>query len=383
MGISESIRYVGVNDHKTDLFEGMYEIPNGISYNSYVILDEKIAVMDSVDAGFTEEWLNAVRETLGGRTPDFLIIQHMEPDHSASAGRFMEQYPEAVLVASARAFTMLKGYFGTEYENRRIIVKEGDKLVLGEHSLTFLEAPLVHWPEVIVTYEEKEKILFSADAFGKFGALDVEEAWTCEARRYYFGIVGKFGAAVQKLLQKLSGLDIHFICPLHGPALTEELPYYLGLYHTWSSYEAESDGIFIAYASVYGNTKKAVEYLEEVLRKKGKTVAVADLCRDDMAEAVEDAFRYKNMVLASVTYNGTVFPPMREFLANLVERNYQNRAIGLLENGSWAPGAAMAMRRTLGACKNLHFLTPTVTIRCSLDEESAAELNKLAEELLS
>lgn len=381
MEITASVRYVGVNDHETDLFEGMYQIPYGISYNSYVVLDEKIAVMDSVDAKFTQEWLEHLAEVLEGRKPDFLVIQHMEPDHSASAGAFLERYPEAVVVASAKAFLMLKGYFGTEYENRRMIVKEGDTLSLGEHKLSFLEAPLVHWPEVIVTYEEKEKLLFSADAFGKFGALDREEAWTCEARRYYFGIVGKFGAAVQKLLQKLVGLDIRMICPLHGPVLKTELPYYMGLYHTWSSYEPEQEGIFIAYASVYGNTKQVVECLAERLRKQGKTVELADLCREDMAEAIENAFRYQTMVLASVTYNGAVFPPMREFLSNLLERNYQNRTVALIENGSWAPAAARAMRSTLGACKNLHFLTPTVTIRGALSAETEEAVTKLLQEL--
>ena len=381
--ITSDIQYIGVNDHKIDLFEGQFIVPNGMAYNSYAILDEKIAIMDSVDAGFTEEWLSNIKEALDGRKPDYLVVQHMEPDHSANIVSFMEAYPEAKVVASEKAFRMIKQFFGTDYPERRLIVKEGDNLSLGKHQLQFIEAPLVHWPEVIMTYDSTEKLLFSADAFGKFGALDVEEDWACEARRYYIGIVGKYGAPVQKLLNKAAALDIRTICPLHGPVLTENLNYYLNLYNTWSSYQPEEEGILIAYTSVYGNTKKAVLLLEDELKKNGcPKVVVTDLARSDMAEAVEDAFRYSKLVLATTTYNGEIFPFMREFIHHLTERNYSNRTVAFIENGSWAPVAARIMKSKLENSKNLIYADTTVKIMSALNDESIAQLKRLADELV-
>ena len=382
MNITNSIKYVGVNDHKIDLFEGQYDVPNGMAYNSYVIVDEKIAVMDTVDRNFTHEWLNNIEDALEGRKPDFLVVQHMEPDHSANIKNFMKNYPEATVVSSSKAFAMMKNFFGTEFEDRRIVVGEGDTLELGEHTLTFVTAPMVHWPEVIVTYDSKDKILFSADGFGKFGALDVDEDWACEARRYYIGIVGKYGAQVQALLKKAAKLDIQIICPLHGSVLTENLGYYIGLYNTWSSYGVESDGIMIAYTSVYGNTKKAVEILAEKLRIKGcPKVAVNDLARCDMAEAVEDAFRYGRIVLATTTYNADIFPFMREFINHLTERNFRNRTIGIIENGSWAPMAAKVIKKMLEGCKNITYTDTTVKINSALNDTSKEQLETLANEL--
>lgn len=381
--ITSDIQYIGVNDHKIDLFEGQFIVPNGMAYNSYAILDEKIAIMDSVDAGFTEEWLSNIKEALDGRKPDYLVVQHMEPDHSANIVSFMEAYPEAKVVASEKAFRMIKQFFGTDYPERRLIVKEGDNLSLGKHQLQFIEAPLVHWPEVIMTYDSTEKLLFSADAFGKFGALDVEEDWACEARRYYIGIVGKYGAPVQKLLNKASALDIRTICPLHGPVLTENLNYYLNLYNIWSSYQPEEEGILIAYTSVYGNTKKAVLLLEDELKKNGcPKVVVTDLARSDMAEAVEDAFRYSKLVLATTTYNGEIFPFMREFIHHLTERNYSNRTVAFIENGSWAPVAARIMKSKLENSKNLIYADTTVKIMSALNDESIAQIKRLADELV-
>ena len=348
MNISKDIRYVGVNDHNIDLFEGQYVVPNGMAYNSYVILDEKVAVMDTVDKNFTHEWLDNLSAALGDRKPDYLVVQHMEPDHSANIAQFMATYPNAVIVSSSKAFTMMKNFFGTDFADRRITGRDGDTLALGTHTLTFVTAPMVHWPEVIVTYDNADKVLFSADGFGKFGALDVEEDWACEARRYYFGIVGKYGAQVQALLKKASALDIQTICPLHGPVLSENLGYYLGLYNTWSSYGTESEGIMIAYTSVYGNTKKAVELLAEKLKARGcPKVVVNDLARVDMAEAVEDAFRYGKIVLATTTYNAEIFPFMNQFIQHLTERGFKNKTVGLIENGSWAPLAAKTMRALL------------------------------------
>lgn len=382
MNITNDIAYVGVNDHAVDLFEGQYVVENGMSYNSYVISDEKIAVLDTVDANFKQEWLENLKRTLGNRLPDYLIVQHMEPDHSANIASFMEAYPSAQVVSSAPAFTMMKQFFGTDYAERRIVVKENDTLSLGAHTLTFFTAPMVHWPEVIVSYDSHDKVLFSADGFGKFGALDVEEDWACEARRYYIGIVGKYGAQVQNLLKKASGLDIQTICPLHGPVLKENLSYYIGLYNTWSSYAVETEGVMIAYASVYGNTKKAATLLADELRAKGcPKVVVADLAREDMAECVEDAFRYGKLVLASITYDAGIFPFMRTFISNLTERNYQNRTVGLIENGTWAPLAAKTMRGLLEGCKNITFTDNTVSIRSALNEESTAQIKALAEEL--
>ncbi len=382
MQITNDIRYIGVNDHKIDLFEGQYDVPNGMAYNSYVILDQKVAVMDTVDRNFKFEWLSNLEEALGERKPDYLIVQHMEPDHSANIKNFMEAYPEAKIVSSTKAFVMMKNFFGTDFEDRQIVVKEGDTLDLGTHTLSFVGAPMVHWPEVIVTYDSKDKVLFSADGFGKFGALDVDEDWACEARRYYIGIVGKYGAQVQNLLKKASGLDIEIICPLHGPILSENLGYYLNLYNTWSSYSVETDGIMIAYTSVYGNTKKAVMQLADKLRAKGcPKVVVNDLAREDMAECVEDAFRYGRIVLATTTYNAEIFPFMREFINHLTERNFQNKTIGLIENGSWAPLAAKTMRKMLEGCKNLTFTDTTVKIMSALNDESSAQLDKLADEL--
>ncbi len=382
MNVTNTIRYVGVNDHKIDLFEGQYIVPNGMAYNSYVILDNKVAVMDTVDRRFTQEWLDNLENALDGRKPDYLIVQHMEPDHSANILNFMNNYPEATIVSSAKAFTMMGNFFGTQFEDRRIVVGEGDTLSLGEHTLHFVAAPMVHWPEVIVTYDDKDKVLFSADGFGKFGALDVEEDWACEARRYYIGIVGKYGAQVQSLLKKAAALDIQIICPLHGPVLTENLGYYLNLYHIWSSYGVESEGIMIAYTSVYGNTKKAVELLAEKLKMKGcPKVVVADLAREDMAECVEDAFRYGKIVLATTTYNAEIFPFMREFINHLTERNFSNKTVALMENGSWAPLAAKTMKKMLEGCKNLTFTDTTVKILSALNDTSKEQIEKLADEL--
>lgn len=382
MEITSDIKYVGVNDHNVDLFEGQYVVKNGMSYNSYVIMDEKIAVFDTVDAHFTHEWLDNIENTVGSRCPDYLVIQHMEPDHSANIANFMQLYKETKIVSSAKAFSMMKQFFGTDFADRQIVVKEGDTLSLGKHLLTFVAAPMVHWPEVIVTYDSYDKVLFSADGFGKFGALDVEEDWADEARRYYIGIVGKYGAQVQNLLKKAAGLDIQTICPLHGPVLKENLGYYLGLYDTWSSYTAETEGILIAYTSVYGNTKKAVETLADKLRTKGcPDVVVMDLARCDMAKAVENAFRYSKLVLATTTYNAGIFPFMHEFITNLTERNFQNRIIGLIENGTWAPLAAKTMKQMLEGCKKLTFTDSTVRIHSALDETSSAQLEAMVEEL--
>ncbi len=382
MTITNDIKYIGVNDHKVDLFEGQYFVPNGMSYNSYVILDEQVAVVDTVDAGFTHEWLDNLQNALGGRTPDYLIVQHMEPDHSANIVNFTKAYPTAKIVASSKAFIMMQNFFGTDFADRQVVVGEGDTLTLGRHVLTFATAPMVHWPEVIVTYDSTDKVLFSADGFGKFGALDVDEDWACEARRYYIGIVGKYGVQVQALLKKAAGLDIEIICPLHGPVLTENLGYYIGLYNTWSSYQPEEEGIVIAYTSVYGNTKKAVLQLAEALRQNGcPKVVVNDLARCDMAEAVEDAFRYSKLVLATTTYNADIFPFMREFIDHLIERNFSNRTVAFVENGSWAPLAAKIMRSELEKCKNLTFTETSVKIRSALNEESSAAVTALAEEL--
>ena len=382
MTITKDVFYVGVNDHEIDLFEGHYDVPNGMAYNSYVIKDQKTVVMDTVDRRFTHEWLDNVAKALDRKAPDYLIVQHMEPDHSANIVNFMKTYPETVIVSSQKAFTMMKNFFGKEFEDRRIVVGEGDTLCLGSHTLHFVAAPMVHWPEVIVTYDEKDKILFSADGFGKFGALDVEEDWACEARRYYFGIVGKYGAQVQALLKKASALDIAVICPLHGPVLSENLPFYLNLYQTWSSYQAESEGIMIAYTSVYGNTKKAVERLADQLKAKGcPKVTVNDLARCDMAEAVEDAFRYNKLVLATTTYNADIFPYMKTFIHALTERNFQNRTVALMENGSWAPQAAKVMRAMLEGCKNLRFAETSVRIVSAMNDDTKQQVDKLAEEL--
>lgn len=382
MTITNDIRYIGVNDHQIDLFEGQYRVPNGMAYNSYVILDEKIAVMDSVDRNFGAQWLDNLKAELNGRKPDYLVVQHMEPDHSANVALFMETYPEATVVASRAAFNMMKNYFGTDYADRRIIAGENDSLSLGKHTLTFLTAPMVHWPEVIVTYDTLDKVLFSADGFGKFGALDAEEDWACEARRYYFGIVGKFGPQVQALLKKAAALDIQCICPLHGPVLSENLAYYLNLYDIWSSYGVESEGITIAYSSVYGNTKAAAELLAQKLEEKGcPKVAVNDLARCDMAEAVEDAFRYGTLVLATTTYNGDIFPCMKEFIHHLTERGYQKRRIALMENGTWAPMAAKVMKGMLESCKELTFCENAVQIKAALSDASRAQIEALAEEL--
>jgi len=381
MKITNDIRYVGVNDRQVDLFEGQYVVPNGMAYNSYVILDEKIAVMDTVDKNFTQQWLANVAAVLEGRKPDYLVVQHMEPDHSANIANFLAAYPEAVVVSSAKAFVMMKNFFGSDYADRRIVVGEGDTLCLGRHTLTFVTAPMVHWPEVIVTYDSYDKVLFSADGFGKFGALDADEDWACEARRYYIGIVGKYGPQVQALLKKAAGLDIQIICPLHGPILTENLGYYLNLYDIWSSYKVESEGVVIAYTSVYGHTKQAVELLAQKLEDKGVKVTVTDLARDDMAEAVEDAFRYGKLVLATTTYNADIFPFMKEFIHHLTERNFQNRTVGLIENGTWAPMAAKVMTKMLEGSKNLTFTNTTVKIMSALNEESRAQIDALAEEL--
>ncbi len=383
MDITNDIKYVGVNDREIDLFEGMYTVPNGMAYNSYVILDEKIAVMDTVDRHFGSEWLANVKSVLGEKQPDYLVVQHMEPDHSANIKNFTECYKSAKIVASAKAFVMMKQFFGDDFADRQVVVGEGDTLSLGKHVLNFVTAPMVHWPEVIMTYDSTEKVLFSADAFGKFGALDCDEDWACEARRYYFGIVGKYGAQVQALLKKASALDIQKILPLHGPMLLEDLGYYLNLYNTWSSYGVESEGVCIMYTSVYGHTKAAAEMLAEKLEKAGcPKVAITDLARDDMAEAVEDAFRYGKMVLATTTYNGDVFPFMRDFIERLTERNYQNRFIGIIENGSWAPNAAKVIKKLFENSKNITFANTVVTIKSALNAESQAQTDELLKELL-
>jgi len=383
MEITRDIKYVGVNDHKIDLFEGQYEVPNGMAYNSYVILDEKVAVMDTVDYDFKAEWLNNVKTALGDRKPDFLVVHHMEPDHSSNIAEFVKEYPEIKIVSSQKAFDIMQNFFKDNFKDRQIVVGEGDKLNLGNHELTFLTAPMVHWPEVIVSFDSTDKVLFSADGFGKFGALDVDEDWACEARRYYFGIVGKYGMQVQKLLSKASSLDIQIICPLHGPVLKENLEYYLDLYNKWSSYTPEEEGILIAYTSVYGNTKKAVLELEKVLNEKGaKKVVVTDLARSDMAENVEDAFRYSKLVLATTTYNGEIFPFMREFIHELTERNYSNRKVAFIENGSWMPMAKKVMLKMLEDSKNLEYCENSVKILSSLSSENIEEINKLADELV-
>ena len=383
--ITRDIRYIGVNDHEIDLFEGQYIVPEGMAYNSYVILDRQIAVMDSVDQHFGEEWLANLESVLEGRKPDYLIVQHMEPDHSANISAFAEKYPDAKIVASAKAFTMMKNFYGSDYAERRIVAGEGDRIELGNHTLQFITAPMVHWPEVIMTYDAADKVLFSADAFGKFGALDAEdeEGWACEARRYYFGIVGKYGMQVQAVLKKAAALEIRTICPLHGPVLNENLDYYLGLYQTWSSYGVESEGVAIFFTSVYGNTKKAVKLLEEKLTEKGcPKVAVTDLARDDMAEAVEDAFRYGKIVLATTTYNADIFPFMKQFIDELTERGYRGRKIGLIENGSWAPTAAKVMKGMLEGCKETAFAETTVRIVSAMKEENIAQIEQLAEEMM-
>lgn len=382
MFVTEDIRYIGVNDHDVDLFEGQYTVENGMSYNSYVILDEKVAVMDTVDAHFGVEWLQNLETELNGRRPDYLVVQHMEPDHSANIAVFMETYPEAQIVSSAKAFVMMQQFFGTDFPERKVVVGEGSTLKLGRHTLTFVTAPMVHWPEVIVTYDSTDKVLFSADGFGKFGALDVEEDWADEARRYYIGIVGKYGAQVQALLKKAAALDIAIICPLHGPVLNENLGYYLDKYNTWSSYAVEDEGIVIAYTSVYGHTKEAVEELAEKLNQRGcPNVVVADLARCDMAEAVADAFRYSKLVLATTTYNATIFPHMQSFIDHLTARNYQGRTVGMIENGAWAPMAAKVMKKMLETSKNLTYTDTTVTVKCALNDASRAQIDALADEL--
>ena len=382
MFVTEDIRYIGVNDHDVDLFEGQYTVENGMSYNSYVILDEKVAVMDTVDAHFGVEWLQNLETELNGRRPDYLVVQHMEPDHSANIAVFMETYPEAQIVSSAKAFVMMQQFFGTDFPERKVVVGEGSTLKLGRHTLTFVTAPMVHWPEVIVTYDSTDKVLFSADGFGKFGALDVEEDWADEARRYYIGIVGKYGAQVQALLKKAAALDIAIICPLHGPVLNENLGYYLDKYTTWSSYAVEDEGVVIAYTSVYGHTKEAVEELAEKLNQRGcPNVVVADLARCDMAEAVADAFRYSKLVLATTTYNATIFPHMQSFIDHLTARNYQGRTVGMIENGAWAPMAAKVMKKMLETSKNLTYTDTTVTVKCAVNDASRAQIDALADEL--
>lgn len=382
MFVTEDIRYIGVNDHDVDLFEGQYTVENGMSYNSYVILDEKVAVMDTVDAHFGVEWLQNLETELNGRRPDYLVVQHMEPDHSANIAVFMETYPETQIVSSAKAFVMMQQFFGTDFPERKVVVGEGSTLKLGRHTLTFVTAPMVHWPEVIVTYDSTDKVLFSADGFGKFGALDVEEDWADEARRYYIGIVGKYGAQVQALLKKAAALDIAIICPLHGPVLNENLGYYLDKYSTWSSYAVEDEGVVIAYTSVYGHTKEAVEELAEKLNQRGcPNVVVADLARCDMAEAVADAFRYSKLVLATTTYNATIFPHMQSFIDHLTARNYQGRTVGMIENGAWAPMAAKVMKKMLETSKNLTYTDTTVTVKCALNDASRAQIDALADEL--
>ena len=381
MIITNDIKYIGVNDHQVDLFEGQYDVPNGMAYNSYLILDEKVAVMDTVDANFTSEWLDNLHRELNGRKPDYLIVQHMEPDHSANIANFMLTYPQAVVVSSAKAFVMMRNFFGTDFADRRIVVGEGDTLSLGKHTLTFVTAPMVHWPEVIVTYDSYDKVLFSADGFGKFGALDVEEEWDCEARRYYIGIVGKFGAQVQALLKKAAALDIAIICPLHGPVLTENLGHYINLYDIWSSYRVESEGIVIAYTSIYGNTKEAALLLAKKLEEKGAKVTVHDLARTDIHEAVEDAFRYSKLVLATTTYNGDIFPFMKTYINHLTSRSYQNRTVAFMENGTWAPVAAKVMAKMLEGSKNLTFTQNNVKILSALNDASRTQITALAQEL--
>lgn len=384
MTITSDIKYIGVNDHNIDLFEGIYRVPNGMAYNSYVILDEKIAVLDTVDEEFTCQWLKQVEKVLGNRKPDYLIVQHMEPDHSANIMNFMKEYPETILVASAKAFMMMEHFFGTEFTQNRMVVSDGEVLSLGTHQLIFVAAAMVHWPEVMVTYDATDKVLFSADAFGKFGALDEEEDWICEARRYYIGIVGKYGIQVQNLLKKMAVWEIQRICPLHGPVLTENIEYYVNLYHIWSSYQPEEEGIFIAYTSIYGNTKKAAMLLEKTLKEKGcPKVVVKDLIRCDRSKAVADAFRYSKIVLASTTYNNEIFPAMREFIDYLTERNFSNRVVAFMENGSWAPVVAKAMREKFEKSKGLRFADTTVKITSALNEESRAQIEQLAEELQS
>lgn len=383
MEITKDIKYIGVNDRNIDLFEGQYVVENGMAYNSYVITDDKIAVMDTVDRHFGEQWLENLKAVLSGRKPDYLVVQHMEPDHSANIVNFLNTYPDAKIVASAKAFAMMGQFFGRDFSDCAMVVKEGDTLSLGSHILNFIAAPMVHWPEVIVTYDSTDKVLFSADGFGKFGALDADEDWACEARRYYFGIVGKYGAQVQALLKKASALDIKTIAPLHGPVLFENLGYYLDLYNTWSSYQPESEGVMIAYTSVYGNTKKAAELLKSELEALGcKNVTISDLAREDMAEAVEDAFRYDTLVLATTTYNADIFPFMKEFINHLTERNFQKRRVGLIENGSWAPTAAKTMKKMLEGCKELEFAETAVQIKSSLSEQSREQISALAGELL-
>ena len=379
--VTNDIRYIGVNDHEVDLFEGQYVVPNGMSYNSYAILDEKIAIMDTVDNRFIDAWLQNIRDLLGQREPDILVVQHMEPDHSAGIDAFLRTYPKARVVSSAKAFAMMKNFFGTDYEDRRVVVGEGSQLALGKHTLTFVTAPMVHWPEVIVSYDSCDKVLFSADGFGKFGALDVEEPWDDEARRYFIGIVGKYGLPVQTLLKKAATLDIATICPLHGPVLKENLGHYLGLYDAWSSYRAEEEGIVVAYASVYGHTKEAALLLAERLKMKGAKVVVYDLARCDIHAAVADAFRYSKLVLGSITYNGDVFPFMKEFIHHLTERNYQNRMVGFVENGSWAPMAAKTMQKMLEGSKNLLVAEPVVTVNSALSDASRARIDALAHTL--
>lgn len=379
--ITKDIKYVGVNDHEIDLFEGQYEVPCGMAYNSYAIIDDRIAVMDSVDIRFADEWVERIKATLGDRTPDYLVVQHMEPDHSSSILFFLNAFPKATVVSSAKAFNMMRGFFGTDFEDRRIVVGEGDRLSLGRHELSFITAPMVHWPEVIVSYDSLDRVLFSADAFGKFGALDYDDEWECEARRYYFGIVGKYGPQVQALLKKVAALDIQIICPLHGPVLSENIGHYVGLYDTWSAYRPESAGVCIAYTSVYGNTKAAAELLACELEARGVRVAISDLARCDMHEAVEDAFRYDRLVLATTTYNGDVFPFMKEFIDHLTERNYQNRRVAFIENGSWAAMATKVMRAMLEKSKNLTYADNTVKITSALNEESRAQIKALAEEI--
>ena len=384
MKITNDIKYIGVNDHQVDLFEGQYDVPNGMAYNSYVIMDQKIAVMDTVDANFTHQWLDNLPNVLEGKKPDYLVIQHMEPDHSANIVNFIKAYPDAKIVSSAKAFNMMKNFFGTDFAEKQVIVGEGDTLSLGKHVLTFVTAPMVHWPEVIVTYDSTDKVLFSADGFGKFGALDVQEDWACEARRYYIGIVGKYGAQVQNLLKKAAGLDIQIICPLHGPVLTENLGYYINLYDIWSSYRPEEEGIVIAYTSVYGNTKKAVMLLAEKLKERGcPKVVVNDLARCDMAEAVEDAFRYSKLVLATTTYNAEIFPFMREFINHLTERAYQNSTVALIENGSWSSSAAKRMRESLSPSKGMEFIFDDISFKSAMHSDADGSLDKLADTIAS
>ena len=382
MKITDSIKYVGVNDHQVDLFEGQYKVPNGMSYNSYVILDEKVAVMDTVDAHFTDEWLGNLARVLDGRKPDYLVVQHMEPDHAANVANFMKAYPETTVVANAKTFVMIKNFFELDLEGQKLVVENGSSLSLGNHTLTFVFAPMVHWPEVMVTYESSEKVLFSADGFGKFGALDVEEDWDDESRRYFIGIVGKYGAQVQALLKKAAALDISIICPLHGPVLNENLGHYIGLYDTWSSYRPEEEGVVIAYTSVYGHTKKAAELLAEKLKANGAPkVVVYDLARDDMSAAVADAFRYSRLVLATITYNGSIYPFMNDFVTRLVEHNFQNRTVGLIENGSWAPTAARVIKKMMEGSKNIKWTDTTVTIMSAVKQENVEQIEALAKEL--